>query len=133
MALSDPIICAGDRELPDLVDGPDMRDAVSGQARPMTLKIVSLTPDDGGDAKETSRLVQTSGFMLPAEARKLDIKPDGDGTRRWKYWELFVLNDPAFADGDKVEIAGLTYKVVKSWDFSQFGFLKFGVREDFRK
>ena len=132
MSLDGPLICAGDVDLPDLVDGPDMRDAVLGNARPMILKVVTKVPDEGGDAKKYERLVKTSGFMVPSEPRKLDIKPDGDGTRKWRYWDVYVLNDPKIADGDEVVIAAVPYKVMKSWNWSQFGFFRFGVREEFR-
>jgi hypothetical protein len=132
MSLDAPIVSAGDRELPDLVDGPDMRDAVSGWSRPMVLEVVSLTAGKGGDAVEVRRRVDTAGFLFPAEPRKLDIKDEGEGTRKWRWFALYVLNDPHIRDGDKVEIDGVPFKAMKSWNLSQFGFMKYGVREDFR-
>jgi hypothetical protein len=133
VSLADPIICAGAQDLPDMVDGPDMRETLTGMSRPIVLGVITLTPDEGGDAKESSRSVRTSGFLIPAEPRTLDIKDDGDGTRKWKYWALYVLNDPVVSAGDRITLKGVPYKVMKTWDWGQFGFHKFGIREDFRR
>ena len=133
MSIDAAILSAGANPLPDLVDGPDMRDAVSGWARPVVLKVVTQTAGPGGDAVESSRIVQTSAFLIPVTATKLDIKPDGDGTRKWNYWDAYLLDDPVARIGDKFVIGTTTYKVVKSSNYRQFGFHKFGLQEDFAK
>lgn len=132
MSLAGPIISAGRRPLPPLVDGPDMRDVVTGWSRPMTLVVITLTAGPGGDAVETTRTVETSGLLNAIDPRKLNFKPEGDGTRNWKAWLLHVLNDPQIKDGDQLVIADVRYKVMKSFDRSQYGFFRFGLLEDFQ-
>lgn len=130
MTVAQPVISAGKRKLPQMMDAPDMRDAIMGSCRPMEFQIVTLKSGPGGDAVETSVDFKTDGFAVPVDPRKLDLQ--SDGTRRWKSYMLFTLTQPLLTVQDKVVIEGLVYKVMKAWDFSEFGFYKFGIVEDFQ-
>jgi len=133
MSLHSPLVCAGRRPLANLVDGPDMRDSIAGWSRPMVLEVVTLKAGQGGDAVETSRKVNADGFLDATTARELDIKEDGSGTRKWGYWKLHTLQDPALSVGDRLVIDGKRYKALTSQNRSQHGFWVFGLREDFDK
>ena len=127
-----PIISAGKRPLTDLAPGPNMQTAVSGWCRPMTLAVTTVRAGKGGDAEKFSRQIQTDGFMVPGKPQELKIKEEGDGTRQWKFWTIYCLQDPQIKLGDVVAIAGRSFKAMGAWDFSQFGFWKFACTEDFR-
>lgn len=127
-----PIISAGKRPLSASLPGPDMRSTVQGWSRQIVLSVVTLTSGEGGDAVRVARDVPTQGFTVQSKARDLDIKEDGTGTRAWRYWALYTLDDPAIRVADEVTFEGVTYKVMKSWNRGQNGFFKFGLREDFQ-
>lgn len=129
MSIAAQIISAGERDLPDLVDAPDMRDTVVGSCRPMTLQVTKIASGPGGDAETSVTTVQADGFTVAVDPRKLNLKPEG--TRKWKSFMMYTLNDPNIEAGDRVAFASRVFKVIKSWDLSQFGFYKFGILEDF--
>ena len=72
------------------------------------------------------------GFLDATTARKLDIKEDGSGTRKWGYWKLHTLQDPALEVGDRLVIDGKRYKALTSQNRGQHGFWVYGLREDFK-
>ena len=132
MSLRTPLVLAGRQTLDNMVDGPDMRDAVAGWSRPMVLEIVTLKSGPGGDAVESDRSFPTDGFLAATTARELDIKEDGSGTRKWGYWKLHTLQDPALEVGDRLVIDGKRYKALTSQNRGQHGFWVYGLREDFK-
>lgn len=127
-----PIVCAGDRDLPPLTDVPDMRDAVTGMSAPITLVVYRIKAGKLGDAELVKFEVETEGFLRPSSAKELKIKDEGEGTRRWSYWALYVLNEPDVQIQDKIEFGGNRYSVVNSTDRRQHGFSVLGLTEDFR-
>lgn len=127
-----PIVSAGERDLPDLVDVPDMREAITGMSRPMTLTISSIFAGPGGDAATKTRTVQTNGFLTASTAQKLKVKEDGSGTRTWRYWALYCLNNPEVRLQDSIAIDGIPYQVVAANDRSQHGYFQIGLSENFR-
>lgn len=127
-----PVISANRRPLFDNLNGPDMRQTVQGYSKPMVLEVISLTAGEGGDAVETTRTVNTDGYTIAMTARQLGIKDDGSGTRKWKYWSVFLMTDPGMSIGDKFKINGSLFKVIEQWDRSQNGFFKLNVVEDFQ-
>ena len=125
-----PLPCAKNRPLTELAPGPDLRQAVVGWCRPMTLEITRLVAGAGGDAEKIVRQVPADAFLRPGKPQELKIKLEG--TRQWKFWTMYTLQDTGIQVGDVARISGRPFKAMGSWDYSQFGYFKLAMVEDFR-
>lgn len=97
----------------------------------MVLQVLTSTTARGGDAQVVTRTVNTQGFTQVLDPRDLDIKMEG--IRKWKAQTLYLLTDPSVKVNDKVKLSdGITYRVMSAWDYSQFGWYKYTLLEDFR-
>ncbi len=125
-----PMVAAGDQTLDQFSPGPDMTDAIGDLASPITLFILNSSAGPGGDAVISKRIVQTNGALLATTARKLEIKMEG--TRKWKAFMLYAIDDPHVSIQDQIIINDVPYRVMNQWDRTQFGFVKIGLLQDFQ-
>jgi hypothetical protein len=99
-----------------------MGEVLAGWQNNMTFHKVTDTIVDGDVVKS---VVSTpfQGMFQPMRPRELTFKPEGE--RNWKWWTLLVRTGLEIENGDIiVDDKGVEYKVMKSQDWSQAGYLQ---------
>ncbi len=108
---------------------PSVRETVLGWLRPITLGLVTTRIEDG-QSIPTTREVNTSGCVQPMRPRELAIKPEGE--RAWGWYVLYVTPEIALKADDKVIFKGVTYRVMDKMDWSEYGYVRYGVQEGYQ-
>ena len=125
-----PIVRAGMRTADDeITPGPNMRSALAGWVKPMTLEVITITTVEG-EAKEVRRTVSTTGVMQPWKSRSAKMGPDG--VRAWRWKTLHTTTDIALKVEDRVIYKSIPYRVMGTWGFEDYGFFKYELEQDYQ-
>ena len=122
-----PIVGAGNTILTHTRTAPQANYTVSGWSQPLLMLINRVRVVDG-DAVTVSYQFKTQGFLTPT-GQKLSFKFEGE--RSWQHYNLYCLNDPELKNNDQVVIDNVTYRVTYKWSWTQFGYLKYKLTEDY--
>jgi len=96
----------------------------------MTLKKVTETIVNFEAVKTTVDFV-FEGVFQPMTPREISHKLEGE--RNWKWWTLWVKPGLSIKNGDIIEdFNGLKFKVEKTTDWTQGGFVKHDLTEDYK-
>ena len=109
---------------------PQMGGILPAWQNTMKLKKVTETIVDFESVKTTVDFV-FEGVFQPMPAREISHKPEGE--RNWKWWSLWVRPGMSIKNGDIIEdFNGLKFKVEKNTDWSQAGYIKYDLVEDYK-
>lgn len=112
---------------------PIMAEAILDWFSPMSISIITTSiseeEDDAGESKEVERTVKTSGVLRPGDGEKLSIKAEGE--RTWQGSVLYTTPDFNEDNDTRVRIMGTAFRIVKRYDYSQNGHLRYEVLEDY--
>ena len=108
---------------------PNMTGPLAGWTNTMVFKKVTDEIVNFEDVKTTTDY-PFEGVFQPMSSRDLFFKAEGQ--RAWKWWELYTRTDYGINNGDIIEdFKGVKFKVIKSRDWSQAGFYRFDLLEDY--
>lgn len=102
---------------------PNMRQALRGWTKRMTIQIIKRSIQDHESVEEVVAPIVISSVLMPLQKRKIDVKPEGE--RTWIWWEMHTT--------EKLELGwtfincsdGTRYRVMSTEDYSQAGFYKY--------
>ena len=123
-----PIISAGKKNLTYTNTAPQANYTVQGWSQPMLMLINSVRIKEG-DAITVSREFKTQGFLTPEKGQKLELKWEGE--RSWRHHHLYCITDPQLNTNDQVIIQNIPYRVLHKWNWGQFGYVKYMLKEDY--
>jgi hypothetical protein len=123
-----PIVGGGSTPLFSTSTAPQTQYTVSGWSQPILMVINTVIVQDG-DAVTITRQISTSGFLTPASGRKLNFKFEGE--RSWRHHHLYCITDPQLNTNDQVIIQNIPYRVLHKWNWGQFGYVKYMLKEDY--
>jgi len=119
---------AGDKRAGPL---PQVGGVLGGWQNRASLKKVTETIVDFEVAKTTVDFI-FEGVFQPMSSRELFHKPEGE--RNWKWYSLWVKPGLNIKNGDIIEdFKGLKFRVVKSRDWSQAGYVQYDLLEDYKE
>lgn len=107
---------------------PQMQGALQNYFQPMTFvqigKFIS-----GGFMVETGTPVNFRGVMMPAKARTLEQKKEGE--RKWVWWTLFCTPELQLRPDDVNSYLNDQFRCIdtKNWDI--YGFMEYTLVQDY--
>jgi hypothetical protein len=123
-----PIVGGGATPLFTTSTAPQAQYTVSGWSQPILMIINTVIVQDG-DAVTITRQISTSGFLVASSGQKLNLKWEGE--RQWRHSSLYCITDPQLNTNDQVIIKNMPFRVLHKWNWSQFGYVKYGLVEDY--
>ena len=109
---------------------PQVGGILSAWQNTMTLKKVTETIVDF-ESVTTTVDFEFEGVFQPM-GRELYLKPEGE--RNWKWWSLWTKTNIEIKNGDIImDFNDLKFKVMKKTDWSQGGYTKFDLVEDYKE
>lgn len=134
-----PIMCGRDFPLSDVSSAqPIMTEAVLDWFRPISIGVVTATPQNGADdatqdgvVVETTRWVSTSGCWQPGAPEKLEVLAGGE--RSWDNGILHTTPDFNVPTDTKLIVRGLPYRVMSKLDYSANGYCRYELVEDYAR
>lgn len=126
-----PIIGAGERgNIGDIAAPlPNVSGALRGWFKPMVIGLFTSVNVNGSPVKKIVE-ISTSGMLQAGDAEVLKLLPEGD--RSWKSVMLHVLPGLGVQTSDQIKIKGVTYRVMQSTDYEEYGFTQFDLVEGYR-
>lgn len=113
--------------------GPSVAQTILGGFKPMIIAVVTEKIVDEGDrageVDQAEHEVRTAGSLQPGDPQKLDVKAEGQ--RNWENWILYVLTALDVENDTVIKIAGTPYRVMTRKDFSDFGYIRYDLLQDF--
>lgn len=109
---------------------PSVRETVQGWVRPIVFGHVTTRIDETGQATSITREVATTGCVQPMKPRELKIYAEGE--RAWGWYVLYVTADILLKADDKVTLRGTTYRVMDKMDWSEYGYVRYGLLEGYQ-
>ena len=109
---------------------PYMAQTMRGWTKKKTVKIITQTVADFETVEaETETTMQIN--MQPVPPAQVARKPEEQ--RTWKWWSLIVIKGQALSTDDIIVIDGKNYRVQNNSDWSESGFRKYEVIEDYTR
>ena len=108
---------------------PSMHDTLLGWFRPLTLVFIQKRAVDFETVETNRREITTSGVLQPYGEQELAMLPEGQ--RKWIHKKLHAVRDLVLAIDDVVEIAKTSYRVLDKLDFSDYGYVRYHLVEDY--
>jgi len=124
-----PIASAASRPLFPATSLPQVGSALAGWGREVAVQILRTVLVDG-EAKKNARTVNAGVLIQPLSARKIEMKPEGE--RNWKWNSIHASASLNAKNGDTIEIDGIGYRILGTWDYSPMGYYAFEAVEDYR-
>jgi hypothetical protein len=78
---------------------------------------------------ETTTPLQFQGVITPASPRQLAMRPEGQ--RKWKWLDVHAWPTLQLSPDDVVVYQGLQYRVWSKLDFTQYGYVKYSLVNDY--
>lgn len=109
---------------------PYMARAMRGWVKNKTFKVITQTVVNHRTVETTTDVTMKVNFqsMPPAEVNR---KPEEQ--RTWKWWSLVVVEGQELFTDDIFTLDGKNYRVKSKEDWSESGFRKYGVIEDYNR
>lgn len=123
-----PIVGGGSTPLFSTVTAPQVQYTVSGWSQPLYMIINTVIVQDG-DAVTIQRQIKTSGFLSAGSGQKMYTKWEGE--RQWRHKQLYCITDPQLKTNDQVIIKNIPYRVLHKYDWTNFGYVKYLLTEDY--
>lgn len=108
---------------------PQMHETIQGWFQPMTVGIVTVQNVDR-QAVESITTIETKGVIQPLSARAVEQKPEGQ--RDWKWSMLHCAKNLLLKNNDVIRIHGVQFRVMKNWQYQDYGYLQYDICEDFQ-
>ena len=112
-----------------LSDVPQLTDSVLAYFQAMDLVRV-IKKNIEGRLQEVRIPIATRGFL---QVFKQALKVRTDGQRLWKKKNLFLLPGPTLEPDDIVYIQDVSYRVMLVSDYSQNGYMRYGLVETYAR
>ncbi len=106
---------------------PDMGDALRAWFRPLTFTVIEKTVVNFQNV-EAETDYTTQGVKQPLDARKLEMKPEGQ--RGWDWQAIHTLPEPELFLDDVMVIGGVRYRVLGKWNWKDYGYIEYHVVQD---
>lgn len=107
---------------------PNVSGALQGWFQPMTFEPV-VKESIGYEVVETGDPIYFRGVIQPADARNLDIKPEGE--QAWTYFMLHSDVSLQLQVDDVVLYLGVQTRVFQRKDYSIYGYLTYILGQDY--
>jgi hypothetical protein len=106
---------------------PDVSAAVMSLLQPVNVGIVTQQMINGY-YKPITRTMSTQASIQPIP-QELAIKMEGE--RNWRWHLIHILPNVLLNNNDLITLFGITYKVMKKENWTQYGYLAYFVVENF--
>lgn len=127
---SGPIRSAADYPLSDTPGNlPQMADVIQEWLQPIKAMRVSKSQNQSFQTVEGGEPINFQGVLVPLDARKLEIKTEGE--RDWEAFSLWCPNSVRFENDDVVWISNRRYRILYQRDYSRYGFFEYHVLQDY--
>ena len=118
-----PIANAKDRPAVEGVSGmPNVRSAVRGWLRPVTLVRVERRLDNGL-VDRTEHPTPTRAAIQPFAPEQLALLPEGE--RSWQWWMVHALPETLYQTADVILFGAQRLKIMGKTDYSAEGFVQY--------
>ena len=108
---------------------PNVNAAVLKWAQPLSFRVVEKKTVDRELVETLSEPVTGSGTLQPMREEQIAMKMEGQ--RSWKWWKLHADPMLTLELDTVVERNGVRFRVLGKKDFSEYGYIKYELAEDF--
>jgi len=109
---------------------PDVSPAVMNLFQPVAVGIIKATQINGYTQTIISSRIKTKGVRIQT-SNQLVISKTGE--RIWDSVEIYLLNDINLEADDLFLFQGIQYRVVTTEEWSEYGYNKYSVVQDYTK
>jgi hypothetical protein len=124
------IVNAKDKKIGETADLPDVSAAVNNFLQKITINTITKENVDGRIQETLKQNIEIMAAKQPYKPQEKDIREEG--YRSWRWFRIDVDRDLGLKLDDIIILKNIQYRVMSSFDASEYGFITYIVCEGYQ-